>query len=42
MNIANQKHNHIYKEQISGYQWWEGDREGQDRGMGLRDTKGYV
>ena len=40
MNIAKQIHR--YREQTSGYQWGEGRREGQDRGMGLRDTNCYV
>ena len=31
-----------YREQSTGYQWGEGSGEGQDRGMGLRDTNYYV
>ena len=37
-----QKQTHRYRKQTSGYQWGEGRREGQDRGMGLRDTNYYV
>ena len=33
---------HRYKEQVSGYQWCEERREGQDRGRGLRGTNYYI
>ena len=42
MYIIKQKQTHRYREQTSGYQWGEGSRERQDRGMGLRDTNYYV
>ena len=32
MNITKQKLTHRYVEQTSGYQWGEGNGEGQDRG----------
>ena len=35
---AKQKQTHRYRKQTSGYQWGEGKREGQIRGMGLTDT----
>ena len=31
-----------YRKKASGYQWGEGSGEGQDRGMGLKDTNYYV
>ena len=42
MYIAKQKQTHRYRKQTSGYQWEEGRVEGQNRGMGLRDTNYYV
>ena len=42
MNITKQKQTDRYRKQTSGYQWGEGKEEGQDRGMGLRDTNHYV
>ena len=39
MSITNQ--NHRYRKQTSDHQWGEGKGEGQDRGMGLRDTNYY-
>ena len=42
MNITKEKQILRYREQTSGYQWGEGRWEGQDRGMGLRDTNYYV
>ena len=41
MYIAKQKQTHRCRKQTSGYQWGEGRWEGQDRGMGLRDTNYY-
>ena len=38
MYITKQKQTHRYREQTGGYQWEERRGEGQDRGMGLRDT----
>ena len=35
--IAKLKQTHRYRKQTSGYHWGEGRREGQDRGMGLKD-----
>ena len=37
MNLTKKKQIHTYRKQTSGYQWGEGRREGQDRGMELRD-----
>lgn len=31
MNIAKQKQTHVYREQITGYQWGEGRKEGKNR-----------
>ena len=42
MHITKQKQTHRYREQASGNQWGEGTGEGQDRGMGLRDTNYYA
>ena len=43
MNIyAKQKQTHRHRKQTSSYQRGEGSREGQIRGMGLRDTSYYV
>ena len=42
MNITKKKKTHRYREQASGYQWGMGKGEGQDRVIGLRDTKYYV
>ena len=42
MAIAKQKQSHIYREEISGYQWGEGMEEGQDRGRGLSGINYYV
>ena len=36
------KETHGYREQSSGYQWVEGNVEGQDKGRGLRGTNHYV
>ena len=33
---------HRYRKQTSGYQVGQGRREGEIRGMGLRDTNYYV
>ena len=33
MTITKQKLTHRYRQQTSGYQWGEGRKEGQDRGM---------
>ena len=41
-NITKQKQNHRYREKTSSYQWGEGRGEGQDWGMGLRNTNYYV
>ena len=38
MNIIKQKQTHLFREQISGYQWGEGKGEGQDKGRRLGDT----
>ena len=38
MNITKKKQTHRYREQTSGYQWWEG----QNRGRGVRGTDYYV
>ena len=42
MNITKSKQAHRYEEQISGYQWGEGRRVGQDRGRGLRGAPYYI
>ena len=42
MYIAKQKQTHGYREQTSGYQRGEGREEGQDTGIGLRDTDYYI
>ena len=36
--MAKQKQTHRYRKPTSGYQWRDGSREGQERGIGLRDT----
>ena len=38
VNITKKKQTHRYREQISGYQWGEGEGVGQDRGKGSRGT----
>ena len=40
MNITKQTHR--YREQTVCYQWGERNREGQDKGRGLRSTNYYV
>ena len=42
MSITKQEKICRYREQTSGYQWGEGWREGQDRGMRLRGTNYYM
>ena len=42
MHTARQKQTHRYREQTSAYQWGEVRRNGQDRGMALRDIDYYV
>ena len=42
MYRTKQKQIHRYRKQTSGYQWGEGRKEGQVKGMGLRDTNYYV
>ena len=42
MYMRKQKQTHRYREQTSGYQRGEGRGEGQDKGMGLRDTNYYI
>ena len=41
INTYIMKQTHRYREQSAGHEWWEG-RQGQDRGIGLRDTNYYV
>ena len=36
--MAKQKQTHRYRKPTSGYQWGDGSGEGQERGLGLRDT----
>ena len=36
MTITKQKQIHRYRDQISGYQWKEGWREGQHKDKGLK------
>ena len=40
--MTKKKHTHRYREQISGYQWGSGKKEGQVRDKGLRGTNSYV
>ena len=40
MNTA--KHTHIYRKQTNGYQQREKRGEGQDKGIGLKDTNYYI
>ena len=42
MNITKWEQIYIEREQTSGYQWGERRGEGQNRGMGLRDTNYYI
>ena len=42
MNITKKKQTQRYREQISGYQWGEGKREGQDKSRELRGTNYYI
>ena len=42
MNITKKKETHRYREQTSGYQWGEGNGEGQHRGRVLRGTNYYI
>ena len=42
MYLTKQKQTHSYRKQTSGHQWEEEMREGQDRGIGLRDTNYYI
>ena len=42
MYIVRQKQTHRYGKLTSGYQWGEGNGEGQDRHMGLRGINDYV
>ena len=37
-----QKQTHRYRKQISGYQWGERKREGQNIGRGLNGTNNYI
>ena len=39
---AQQKQAHTYRKQTCDYQRGEGREEGQNRGMGLRDTNYYI
>ena len=38
MNTTKQRQTHRHKEKTTGYQWWEGSGEEQDRDKRLRDT----